>query len=185
MRLFDYTEDFSVIPIPTTLAIKEFRDIYNRDTTRGKSRSFLELTGCYYMASMASDNPYKSYKTEDRLERINNDIFVGVEKLSIEDPLIHDAIVKLIELEDASLFKMYLRTSIRNIHKLKDFLEAVDLDERDKNDKLIHDASKFASNIERAADLTKNLRELERQIELEENKVGGRIRGGGEDEYDI
>jgi hypothetical protein len=170
---------------PEALAIEEFRDIYNRDMTDGKILAWLQLSAAFFIASVSSKNPYRSYDIEDRVHEVSEDLLKGTNTDVLKDELVIKAVKKIKSIEEASLTKSHLRTAIKSLAKLRQYLEDVDLFEETKAGTLKHDAKKYAGILQETAALGKTLSTLENDVRREEQGEFLRLRGGGADELDI
>lgn len=185
MNLFKVGQDGIAKCTMATLAITEFRAIYERDKSVIKRRAWLELSAIFFIGSMSSDNPYRGFPREHRIEEINNEVFKGEAALDINDSLIVSGIKKMIILDKMSLAKDALRTAINGTHRLRDYINNVDLNERDENNKPIHDPKKYQDILRNNSGVAKALIELEKEILVEEAGMDNKVRGGAEDEFNI
>ena len=147
MMQFDVRDDGTISINPATLAIAEFRAIYERDTTDTRRRAWLELSAIFFMTSMSSGNPYKGYPKEDRISEINMEIFQGEAPFDLQDPEIEKALLKALELDKLSIARDALRTAINGTHKLKMYLDSLKLDERDNQNKPVHNMKQYQETL--------------------------------------
>lgn len=185
IKMFELTKEGLIDFSPVLLAIKEFRDIYERDNSEGKRRAWLELSALYFIASMAPDNPYKSYHKEQKIEEINNEIFNKEVPLDLKDKLIQAGIRKMVEIDNTSIARKALRTAINATNKLDTYMEEIDLLATDDGGKPLYDAKKFQEIIRNNAGLSKSLVELEKAVAAENAGEGNVVRGGAKDELNI
>lgn len=171
MKLFKY-EAYKVVISEEALALKPFKQIWNRDKSSNKDRAIAELSYVYFMEDPASDYQY----LVDRDER-SNAIIEG-EGLSSKwkpDKLVIEAMefyssfktTSALILEDTRYAADNLRKSLRNIN-----LEATD----DKG-KPIYTVSSIISAIKQIPQLVKELAEAERAVSKEMIENNGRVRG--------
>lgn len=186
MNILYYDTNDTVRPTPEALAIKEFRELYEADTSKSKSKAWRQLAAAFFIASISSKNIYKGYKAEERIEEVTKDLLDSNPTFGMENKLFVAVVSRIVAEEEKSLMKSFFRTSLKFIRKLQDFLEDADLTELDDSGKLKYDAKKNLEILKQAADTAKTLTMLEKEVRREEEDTdGNKIRGGGEDEYDI
>lgn len=184
-RIFDINEAGLITITPEALAIKPFRDVWERDHTPNKRRAWLELSACYFLTSYSSLNSYREYKEEEKIAEVFEDIFKGEDPLDTEDPIIIAAMKRMGEEDNKSIARRALRASIKATQKLETYLEEVNLLEEDDKGSMKHDPKKYQEVARNNHALAKSLMELEKEIIAEEEADGMRIRGDAEDEFAI
>jgi len=75
-----------------------------------------------------------------------------------------------------------LDSALEFSQKLKDFYKSIDLDERDKNGKLVHNIPQLQSSMNQLSDQTEVIRKLKETI-TKELQEASRVRGGEEVGY--
>ena len=185
MELFNINQEGTIDYAPEALAIPEFKVLYDRDNKIGKPQAWIDLTAAFFIASVSTKNPYKGYTKEERIDLVGSEI-LSIEGFSLnKDKELTGAIARIIEIEEKSLMKGLLRTGIKHIGKLRQFLDEADLFEEDAAGKLKHDVTKHQAVIERMTATAKNIKMLQDEVKKEEEGEDVRIRGGGEDEFDV
>lgn len=151
--------------------LKPYKQLYDNDKTKDKSKFFDFLTIVYYVYDPRSD--YNYIIDEDvRLQEVCETNGFGIKKFS------------KLELECIELYKKLtntistelLRSTKIAIDKVRTFLETLDLNQLDDKGKPIYTINSITSAIKQVPLLAKEVREAERQVskEIEEQ---GRARG--------
>lgn len=156
--------------------IKAFNDIIRRDRGsegdsqgRKKQVAIAELGFIYFYCSF--DSRFDLYDTDiERIEAIR--ITVGLPDTWQVDNIIKEAIKVYTDLMKTESMRL-VNKARGAIKKYEDYLESVDLDERTKNDGLVHDAKKYRENVNGVAEMIENLNKAKKLVEKEiEDKIG-------------
>jgi hypothetical protein len=178
--LFDL-KDRKVIVSAETLLIPEFKDIYSRDTSKDKAKAIQQLSYVYFIADYKS--PYVSSLSPDALKRVVGKDFMKDEGYE-PDSKVSAAIDKYKELQRTPSM-LLLDASIQTVHNLTDYLQNVDLQERDKNDKPIYKPSDVTSSLAKIGAIVDSLNKVranvEREILATAHLRGHRKKGNRED----
>ena len=171
MKLFKY-EAYKVVISEEALALKPFKQIWNRDKSANKNRAIAELSYVYFMEDPASDYQY----LVDREER-SNAIIEGEglsnkwkpDKLVIEAMEFYSSFktTSALILEDTRYAANNLRRSLRNI----------DLEATDDKGRPLYTVASIISAIKQVPQLVKELAEAERAVAKEMSENNGRVRG--------
>lgn len=115
-----------VFPNEETLLIPPFKDIWDRDTSKGKEQALKELAYVEFMSSLLASNPYKGYNEDLRGVVIIKDVFK--EDVWVPDELVLSGIKKIkdFQTEASPSYKSYLAAMVAN-DKINTFFETVDL----------------------------------------------------------
>lgn len=171
MKLFRY-EAYKVTISEEALALKPFKQLWNRDRSVNKDRAIAELAYVYFMEDPASDYQY----LVDREERSKAIIEAeGMDSKWKPDKAVTEAMefyasfktTSALILEDTRYAANNLRKSLRNID-----LEAID----DKG-RPIYTVASIISAIKQVPQLVKELSEAERAVAKEMAENNGRVRG--------
>lgn len=180
MRLFDL-KDRNVIVSPEALLIPEFQAIWKRDKTKDKLKAMRELSYVYFVCDYKS--PYRSSLTLNRLESMVAKDFMKDEAYA-PDPKISAAVDKYKELQKTPSM-MLLDASLKTVHNLIDYLQNVDLQERDKNDRPIYKPSDVTSSLKNIGGIVESLSKVRESVEKEMSEQatlrGHRKKGNRED----
>ncbi|MCK4500921.1 hypothetical protein KAU11_10505 [Candidatus Babeliales bacterium] len=178
-----YINELGIVHItPEAARIREFKAIFEGDQSRGKDSALDSLAFVYYTGSVHPSNPLRGLNKEDKLKEAIS-MFPEVD---ITSPLIKDAIVRFRRFEETeSVALKYVRTTIQSMDKLKNFLDEVDLNEKDDNGKLVYNAKQYIDSLSNTSNLIKSLSDLEKQVMNDEISREGELRGNGEDEVDF
>ncbi len=183
MRLLKVDEDGNVNYDNNILGFEAFLNLWQRDKTTNKEEAIKEIAFVYFITSMNSDNQFREYGSTERIEVVSKIIF-GKQVDYSKDEVISRAIETMLEL-DKSFAKDFLRSTIGRVDKLKSHLDDIDLDERDNNGKLIHNAKQYHDILVKQIDLIKSLKEAVKMVDSEDVSEDGKIRGDARRELDI
>ena len=162
---------------PEIRMIKEFNRILMRDRGsegdsqgRKKSVALKELAFVYFYCVF--DSRFDMYTTDDERNEAIRDA-VGLPKEWEIDDIIIDAIKAYDKMMQTESMRLVNKARIA-IQKFEDYLEDVDLTERnEKSGSLIHDAKKYRENVNGVAEMIKNLNAAKELVEKEiEDKYG-------------
>lgn len=170
MKLFKY-EGYKVVISEEALLLKPFKDIWDRDKTKDKSKALSELGYIYFMQDPASDYQYIVDDTERSKAIMEGE---GISAKWKPDDLVKKA------MEFYSSFKttsaLILEDTRYAANNLRNFLRTIDLKEVDDKGKPIYTVSTIVSAIKQIPQLVTDLAEAERAI-AKEMKESGRVRG--------
>jgi len=160
------------------LGVDAFFQIWDRDESENKEMAIKEISFVYFITSMNPDNSFREYHKNERV-KVVADLVFGYSVDYRDDKVINNAVNSMITL-DKSHTKEFLRDIINNIGKLRNFLTAVDLDERDLNGKLIHNPKQYSDILSKQTELLKSLKGaidmVDEESNLSENKLRGDVR---------
>lgn len=154
------------------LLLKPFKDLYKSDKTKDKSKFMDFLTIVYYTYDPRSDYNYIVYEDE-RLEEVCISNGLEVPKFTTKELECIELYKKLTTTISAELLKS---TKIA-ISKVQQFLETVDMNERDDKGKTVHSISTITSAVKQIPALVKEVTEAEKMV-AKEIEEAGRARGG-------
>ncbi len=160
--LFDL-KDRKVIVSAEALLIPEFKDIYSRDKSKDKAKAIQQLSYVYFIADYKS--PYVSSLSPDALKRVVGKDFMKDEGYE-PDSKVSAAIDKYKELQRTPSM-LLLDASIQTVHNLTDYLQNVDLQERDKNDKPIYKPSDVTNSLSKIGAIVDSLNKVRANVERE------------------
>jgi len=157
MNLFTVDHN-RVIATPEALLIKEFKDIWEDDSTRTKAKAVEEFAYVYYMADYQS--VYRQYDPEIRGERVKKDV---ISKKSWKpDDRIETAIKKYNELQQTASMGV-LQDARVALHKIRKYFRTVDV----TTDKTGRFTETLINNVSKLGGLIKGLKTLEEMVEKE------------------
>jgi len=175
IMIFDI-ENGKVILKASSLAIPEFKTIWDNDKDKLKKNAYNKLSYVVFLCDMSLDNPYRNYADQDRDLTLRKDFFCD-ENINLEED-IEKAIKKYRDLQETVSVRM-LRAAKKAADKLSEYFETINFKEVDKMGKPIYSARDVASNLKEIGGIVKSLSILEDQVRREQ-ATGGKIRGGGE-----
>lgn len=171
MKLFKY-EAYKVVISEEALALKPFKQLWNRDRTASKDRAISELAYVYFMEDPASDYQY----LVDRDERSK----AIIEGEGLGDKWKPDKAV-LEAMEFYASFKttsaLILEDTRYAANNLRKSLRDIDLKATDDKNRPIYTVASIISAIKQVPQLVKELAEAERAIAKEMTENNGRVRG--------
>ena len=174
--------DGKIILKASSLAIPEFKTIWNRDLDPDKPTAYSELSYITFLCDASLDNPYRNYTEEDRVRVLKKDFF-GHEYYEI-DKVVEEAIYKYKELQETVAVRL-LRSAKSAADKMSQYFDKVNFEDTDKFGKPMYSAKDLASNLKEIGNIVKSLKTLEDLVKMEQ--VGtARIRGGSDiGDYEI
>lgn len=160
-------EGKAVIPNTETLLISPYKEIWERDKTKGKEFAIEDFAYIEFMSSMKKSNPYRQYP-EDKKHTVIKNAIITRENWDI-DPLITQGINKIEKFqEEASTTYGYYMAAKRATEAMKDFFETVDIGERNfKSGSPIYKPRDITSALNDTEKVLSNLKSLEKKVEEE------------------
>ena len=154
------------------LLLKPFKEVYKADKSKDKIKFFDFLTIIYYTYDPRSDYNYITNE-EERLKEV-------CESNGLEIPKFNQKELDCIELYKqltTTISSALLKSTRVAISKVQEFLEHIDMNERDDKGKIVHSINSVTSAIKQIPILVKEIMEAEKMVakEIEES---GRARGG-------
>jgi uncharacterized protein YoxC len=171
MKLFKY-ESYKVNISEEALALKPFKQLWNRDRTVNKDRAIAELSYVYFMEDPSSDYQY-IVDRDDRSQAIIEG--EGLDSKWKPDKMVQEAMkfyasfktTSALILEDTRYAADNLRKSLRNIN----------IEDVDDKGRPIYTVASIISAIKQVPQLVKELSEAERAVAKEMAENNGRVRG--------
>lgn len=171
MKLFKY-ESYKVVISEEALALKPFKQIWNRDRTANKDKAISELAYIYFMEDPASDYQY----LVDRDER--SEAIIEGEGLPTNwkpDKLVKEAMNFYSSFKTTSA--LILEDTRKVAENLRKALPTLDITEEDDKGRPKHTIASITKAIRELNILIKELAETERIISKEMAENNGRVRG--------
>lgn len=173
MKIFDIKEN-KVVLNATSLAIPEFKEIYESDESIAKEKALREISYIVFNGDMTLDNPYRNYQEDEREGILRKEFLKG--KAPRENLKV--ALEKFKKLHETVAVRL-LRSAKRAADKLAEYFDNVDFNEKDSQGRLIYSARDVASNLKEIGNIVKSLTTLEDQVRKEQVS-SDKVRGGGE-----
>lgn len=166
MELFK-TQNGIVIPIPETLLIYPFGDIWNRDTTVHKDMATKEFSYIEFICSLKETNPYAGYKKEIRPQKVKDNLF----RLQ-PDWQPDELVLKGIEIyndfqNNASYSMRFYEAALLGVEKLQTYYQTLDMTERSNQGGLVNKPSEVARGLAQTAGILQNLETLKKKVQQE------------------
>ena len=168
MNLFTLDHN-RVVTSPEALVIKEFKDLWSRDTTKNKNIAVEELAYVYYMTDYQS--LYRQYDTDTRELKVIKDVIS--DKKWLPDDVVRAAILKYVELQETPSMGV-LRDARTALYKIREYFRDISVTD-DTSGKV---TQTLINNVAKLGDLIQGLKSLEELVEKEITE-GKRIRGKG------
>ena len=175
MKLFDIRGE-EVVLNAQTLGIPPFKQLYERDKSKGKKRAYKEISYITFLCDNTTDNRYRGYSEEEREKVLKRDFIA--EKGWEPDELVLDAIAKFQELQKTPTSKLY-ESALNGANKLAGYFTTIDFDIVDEEGKPIHSAKELAQNLSAVGNIVKSLKQLEAVVRQEQQDMTT-ARGGSE-----
>ena len=167
MDLFDL-RDFKVTISPKALLVPEFRTLWDRDDSKDKDKALQELAYVYYLSDFKS--PYLlSLDLSIVADTVAKD-FMRDESY-IPDEKVEEAINKYKELQITPSMRL-LKASLTTVNRLTDYLEEVDLSERDDKNKPIYKPSDITNSLKSIGGIVESLTKVRDLVEKEITQSG-------------
>jgi hypothetical protein len=162
-HLFEITGNIAY-PNPETLRISPFKEIWERDKSKGKEIALLEFSYIEFMVSVKKSNPFKGYGDDRREAAIMEHVIK--DKKWKPDALIVEGMQLIKKIQEEASPTLQLFTSAKNsLNKLRQFLDTVDLTEVNP---------KTLNPIYKPKDLTSALIDLEK-VMTNFNSLGQKV----------
>lgn len=171
MKLFKY-EAYRVVISEEALALKPFKQLWNRDRSLNKDRAISELAYVYFMEDPASDYQY----LVDREDRSNAIIEgEGLGNKWKPDKMVIEAMKFYASFKTTSA--LILEDTRKVAENLRKALPTLDITEEDDKGRPKYTIASITKAIRELNVLVKELAETERVIAKEMNEANGRVRG--------
>lgn len=171
MKLFKY-EAYKVVISEEALALKPFKQLWNRDRSINKDKAISELAYVYFMEDPASDYQY----LVDREDRSNAIIEgEGLGNKWKPDKMVIEAMKFYASFKTTSA--LILEDTRKVAENLRKALPALDITKEDDKGRPIYTIASITKAIRELNVLVKELAETERVIAKEMNEANGRVRG--------
>lgn len=171
MRLFKY-EAYKVVISEEAMALKPFKQLWNRDRSVNKDKAISELAYVYFMEDPASDYQY----LVDRDER--SKAIIEGEGLPVDwkpDKAVKEAMDFYSSFKTTSA--LILEDTRKVAENLRKALPTLDITEEDDKGRPKHTIASITKAIRELNILIKELSETERVIAKEMAETNGRVRG--------
>ncbi len=172
MNLFELKNNKLVIS-PESLALKPFKELWERDTTKDKSKAIAEISLVYYMSDYKSD--FQNILDEKQRFAVVQQV------LDLKDwkpdATIIDAMQLYKELQETPSMKI-LASAKNALSKLQNFFNIIDLGATDKSGKPKYNPKQLADTVAVLPKLIAGLNSLEDQVKKEVEAKNNKLRGG-------
>lgn len=167
-------ENFQIVFDDELLLLKPFRQLYKSDKNRDK-RGFMDfLTVVYFTYDPRSDY---SYIVDENLRLQEVCITNGMEVPKFNE--LQNQCISLYKQLTTTISQELLRSTKKAIDKVRDFLENVDLNDKDDKGKPIYTINNVTTAIRQIPQLAKDVVDAEKAV-AKEIQEQGRARGNNE-----
>jgi hypothetical protein len=175
MKLFDIVNG-KVTLNANSLAIPEFRYLWDRDEDVDKENAVREISYVVFLCDESIGNPYRAYRENERQEVLVKDFIK--EKKWKPDKYIDSAVKKYKEATQTTNSRL-LKSAKNAAEKLSEYFDMIDFNEVDKDGKSVFSAKELSSNLAAVGNIVKSLNQLEDMVKKEQLEANT-VRGGGE-----
>lgn len=175
MAFLFVVENSVVKPNVETLMISPFKEIWERDKTKGKERAIKEFTFIEFMSSKKKTNPYAGFDDGRRFESLRTTYFDSEWEM---DELVETALIKVREFQEkASPTFQYYISATKAAEKMRQFFNTFDINERnERNGNPVYKPRDITSALNDTDKVLQNLNSLKEKVEqelFEETKTRG------------
>lgn len=161
MNLFEIVNNVVTFS-PQALAIKPFKEIWNKDDSKEKELAATELAFVYYMADERSDFMH-ILDTDERIEEVK--MFLGLPANWSGNTKTLSRAIHYYEKASETTSTKLLQSTRLVLQKISEFLDNIDLNERDdRTKKPVHDIGKITASVEKIPKLIKAINEIEKEV---------------------
>ena len=171
MKLFKYKE-YKVTISEEALALKPFRQLWNRDKTINKNKAISELSYVYFMEDPASDYQYLVDRDERSKAIIEGE---GLDSKWKPDKAVSEAMEFYASFKTTSA--LILEDTRKVAENLRKALPTINIMEEDDKGRPKYTISSITKAIRELNVLVKELAETEKVIAKEMAESNGRVRG--------
>ena len=158
---------------PEALGLQAFKVLWDRDKTKTKEKARLDLSFVYFYADWSS--PFKRLPKEDKIAQLEKEVYDGNNKV---DSKVLNACELYEKIQNEGSFSLkYLESVKKTATKISEYLESIDLDERDKQGRFVYNTSTLQKTISDIPETIKKIIEMEKRVEAELSQEAN-IRGG-------
>jgi hypothetical protein len=148
---------------PEALGLKVFRDIWERDKTKNKDRAKLDLSFVYFFADWQST--FKKLPVEDKIITLEKEVYDNKYKA---DTLVLAAAKMYEDIQNESSFSLkHLEAVEKTAVKISNYLQTVDLAERDSQKRLVYNTNQLQKTIADFPETIRKITEMRKHVEVE------------------
>lgn len=174
MRLFELSGNFPTVTAEC-LMIPPFKEIWERDKTKEKTKAYGELHYIYFSADFKS--VYLAFDKTTREERLVDD-FIKIKGWK-PDQLVLEGIKKYKDFQNTPTMR-FLQANQDAMESLTEYYSNIDWDELDATGKKAkYDITKVSGSVKQAGDIINNIEKLKEKVAKEQNLGKNQARGGG------
>ena len=175
MKLFDIKGEEVILNVQV-LGIPPFKELYERDKSKGKKQAHKEIAYITFLCDNTVDNHYRGYSENDRNRILKRD-FLKDENYEPDD-LVLEGIEKFKELQKTATSRLY-ESALDGVNKLAGYFTNIDFNDLGEDGKPIHSAKELAQNLSAVGNIVKSLKQLEAVVRQEQQDAttarGGNI----------
>ena len=176
MALLFHIDGYKVTPYPEALLISPFKEIWERDTSKSKTRAYKDFAYIEFMGSLMKSNPFHQYPKEEKERLIKNRVIRDSKYKP--DKLVLDGIKFLQDMQtNGSNAYRLLQQSYAQLDKLEKFLQKIDLNEKTKAGYYVWKPKDIYEHLGKLKGAFEGLKELEDAL-FKEITDAYKVRGG-------
>lgn len=163
MNIFVWNSLDSILELnqPEILLIKEFKDLFERDSSKGKAKSFREFTYIYLMIDWKS--PYAEYSDMERHEAAMSDSNLKQEEFN--DPVFRAACKKYQEMQNKNIKIQAVQSAQFLVHRIIDYFDnIVDFEKVNENGMPIYKMKDVMTEMSNLGGVLDELDELKKRV---------------------
>jgi len=154
-----------VIPIPETLLISPFKEIWERDPDKDKhSKAMKEFAYIEFMCSYRKENPFIGMESYERHSKICQQVMKDIKYIPDELVLTGMEVYKDIE-EKGSVELRYLKSLEDVANKTINWARGVDFSETDVQGRLKYNVKDVIRMTSDAGDILKNIADTRKRVQ--------------------
>jgi len=180
-NLFEF-DGINITVNPILLSITEFEKIWKRDKSKDKRKARKEFIYIYGMVSNEIDNIWKDYANLSKREKIIIDDLFNKETW-VPDRLVTQALEKYKARYPKTPSEILLESAMKSMIKVKDFMDELDLNERDTQGRLIHNPKTILDTAKQSVKVYMDIKEVIDKIQSNKELNNDKLRGGAEEGF--
>ena len=165
MNLFEIQNSVA-IPSTHALLLEPFKSVWDRDHSTHKSIAIKEFTYIEFMCSYKKSNPFNGYIPEMRKVKVGEIVMSNADYEP--DEYIKSAMALYEKLQkEASPSMVFVESCEQAVHKLQEFLQNVDFDERTNAGSAVYKPADVARAIKEAPELLNSIQKMKDKVQQE------------------
>ena len=181
MRLFDYEKGKLILSKPEILLVKEFKQVYDSDKSKGKELAFKYFAYLYLTKDWSS--PYRNFTEQQRKEAAMKD--TGLSEKEVTQDFILEAQNYYQDILDSNPVISLIKDMKMAMNNLKHYFRTVNFTEKidsgAKKGQLLYEPKELISVMKDADMIIDKVKALEKRAKDEIIEQETKYRGGNDD----